>query len=92
MQLRLIFRAVPSRRVPNALGTDLFLTYAQRFDIIPQPNPTSHASSTERGLYPDPSTGMYVVKRSQRSDGTNLGDIVPLGQVKTLLDLIPRFG
>jgi hypothetical protein len=92
MQLRLIFRAMPSRRDPNAFGTDLFLTYAQRFDIIPQPNPTSHASSTERGLYPDPSTGMYVVKRSQRSDGTNLGDIVPLGRVKTLLDLIPRFG
>ena len=48
MQLRLIFRAIPSRRAPNALGTDLFLTYAQRFDIISQLNPTVHASSTQR--------------------------------------------
>jgi hypothetical protein len=92
-QLRLIFRAVPSRRAPYAPGTDLFLTYAQRFDIVPQLNPTVQAaSSTQRGLYPDPSTGMYVLKRSQRSDGTIMGDVVPLGQVRTLLDLVPRFG
>ena len=67
VQLRLIFRAVASRRAPNAPGTDLLLTYAQRFDIVPQLNPTL----TERGLYPDPSTGMYVLKRSQRSDRTH---------------------
>ena len=92
MQLRLIFRAVPSRKAPNALGTDLFLTYAQRFDIISQLNPTAHASSTQRGFYPDPSTGMYALKHSQRSDETIMGDIVPLRQVRTLLDLVPRFG
>ena len=89
MQLRLIFRAIPSRRAPNALGTDLFLTYAQRFEIVPQLNP---ALSTRRGLNPDPSTGMYVLKRSQWSDRTIMGDVVPLGQVRTLLDLVPRFG
>jgi hypothetical protein len=92
MQLWLIFRAVPSRRAPNALGTDLFLTYAQCFEIISQLNPTAQASSTQRGLYPDPSTGMYVLKRSERSDGTIMGDVVPLRQVRTLLDLVPRFG
>lgn len=89
MQLRLIFRAVPCRRAPYALGTDLFLTYAQRFDIIPQ---RDQASSTRKGLYPDPSTGMYVLKRSQRSDRTVMGDVVPLRQIRTLLDLVPRFG
>jgi hypothetical protein len=93
VQLRLIFRAVPSRIAPYAPGTDLLLAYAQRFDIVPQLNPTVQAaSSTQRGLYPDPLTGMYVLKRSQRSDGTIMGDIVPLGQVRTLLDLVPRFG
>ena len=92
MQLRLIFRAIPSRRAPYALGTDLFLTYSQRFDIVPQPNPMDQAPSTRKGLYPDPSTGMYVLKRSQRSDRTIMGDVVPLGQVRTLLDLVPRFG
>lgn len=92
VQLRLIFRAIPSRRAPYALGTDLFLTYAQRFDIVPQLNPMDQPSSTRKGLYPDPSTGMYVLKRSQRSDRTIMGDVVPLGQVRTLLDLVPRFG
>jgi hypothetical protein len=92
VQLRLIFRAIPSRRAPYALGTDLFLTYAQRFDIVPQLNPMDRASSTGKGLYPDPSTGMYVLKRSRRSDRTIMGDVVPLEQVRTLLDLVPRFG
>ena len=90
-QLRLIFRAIPSRTAPYALGTDLFLTYAQRFDIVPQLNP-NQASSTGKGLYPDASTGMYVLKRSQRSNRTIMGDVVPLGHVRTLLDLVPRFG
>ena len=92
MQLRLIFRTIPSRRFPYALGTDLFLTYAQRFDIVPQLIPTGQVLSTQKGLYPDPSTGMYVLKCSQRSDGMNMGDVVPLRQIRTLLDLIPRFG
>jgi hypothetical protein len=35
---------------------------------------------------------MYLVKRSQRSNGTIMGDVVPLAQVRTLLDLVPRFG
>ena len=88
-QLQLIFCAVPSRRAPYAPGMDLLLTYVQRFDIVSQPNPTAHA---QRGLYPDPSTGMYIVKRSQWIDETIMGDVVPLGQVRTLLNLVPRFG
>ena len=92
MQLRLIFRAIPSRRFPYALGTDLFLTYAQCFDIVPQLIPTGQVLSTRKGLYPDPSMGMYVLKHSQQSDGMNMGDVVPLGQIRTLLDLVPRFG
>jgi hypothetical protein len=35
---------------------------------------------------------MYVLKRSRRSDGMIIGDIAPLGQLRALLDLIPRFG
>ena len=92
MQLQLIFCAIPSRRAPNALGTNLFVIYAQRFDIISQPNPTAQASSTQRGSYPDPSTGMYVLKHSEWSDRTILGDVVPLGQIRTLLNLVPHFG
>jgi hypothetical protein len=35
---------------------------------------------------------MYVLKRSRRHDNTTIGDVVPLGQLRVLLDLIPRFG
>ena len=83
------FHAVPCRRAPYALGMDLFLTYAQHFDIIPHQN---QASSTWKGLYPDPSMEMYVLKHSQQSDRTVIGDVVPLQKIRTLLDLVPWFG
>ena len=52
VQLQLIFRVVPSRKAPYAPGTDLFLTYAWHFDIVPQPNPAANASLTQKGLHP----------------------------------------
>lgn len=47
---------------------------------------------TRKGLYPDPSAGMYVLKRFQRNNKTIIGDVMPLGRLRVLLDLIPRFG
>jgi hypothetical protein len=91
-QLRLIFRAVPSRRAPFSPGTDLFLSYTQRFDIIPQLHPEVQGSSTRKGLYPNALTGLYSLKRARRSDGTIVGDIMPLAQLRTLIDLVPQFG
>lgn len=35
---------------------------------------------------------MYVLKRATRTDGTPFGGIVPLRQVRTLVNLVPRFG
>jgi hypothetical protein len=35
---------------------------------------------------------MYVLKRSRRSNDTIIGDVMPLGRLRALLDLIPRFG
>ena len=37
-------------------------------------------------------TGMYILKRAKRLDGTILGDVVPLSHVRALASLIPRFG
>ncbi|KAH9009862.1 hypothetical protein EDB85DRAFT_2162199 [Lactarius pseudohatsudake] len=87
-QLRLIFRAVPSQAFPPS-STDLFLSYVQRFDIVPQPNPVAPA---HRGVYPHPSTGMYLLKRARRNDGAIMGDVVPLAQLRALVNLVPRFG
>ena len=40
----------------------------------------------------EPTTGMYILKRAKRHDGTILGDVVPLSRVRALASLIPRFG
>jgi len=80
-QVRLIFHPI--------WDVNVFLVYAERFDILPQP--TSYGSTT-RGCCPDPVTGMYVVKRSSRSSAARLGDVVPLSQARIPAPLIPRYG
>ncbi|KAH9037732.1 hypothetical protein EDB84DRAFT_1437390 [Lactarius hengduanensis] len=91
-QLRLIFRAVPSQAFPPSSSADLFLSYVQQFDIVPQPNPVAPAPSNQRGVYPHPSTGMYLLKRARQNGGAIMGDIVPLAQLRALVNLVPRFG
>ena len=95
MQLRAIFRVIPlahGRLWKHPLRTDCFLAYVQRFDIIPQVNPKASGSPSLRGQYPDPSAGMYVLKRALRTNGDPMGDIIPLQQIRALVELTPRFG
>ena len=80
-QIRLMFHP--------AWDVNVFLTYAERFDLVPQP---THHGGTTRGYCPDPVTGMYVVKRSLWSNGSRLGDVLPLSQVRISAPLIPRYG
>jgi hypothetical protein len=35
---------------------------------------------------------MYLLRRSLRSNGSPLGDVIPLGQLRALVDLCPLFG
>jgi hypothetical protein len=35
---------------------------------------------------------MHLLKRARRADRSIMGDIVPLAQLRTLVDLVPRFG
>jgi hypothetical protein len=35
---------------------------------------------------------MYVVKRASRSNGTRMGDIIPLSEIRIGTPLIPRYG
>ena len=35
---------------------------------------------------------MHLLKHACQADGSIMGDIVPLAQLQTLVDLIPRFG
>jgi hypothetical protein len=68
---------------------NVYLIYGERFDIIPQ---ATELGSASRARCPDPVTGMYVVKRSSRSNGTRMGDIISLSQIRISAPLIPRYG
>ena len=35
---------------------------------------------------------MYLLKRARRNGGEIMGDVVPLSQIRTLINLVPRFG
>jgi hypothetical protein len=90
-QVRLVMRAVPfcGFRIPQ--GANVFLTYVQRFDLVPQVN-ASFSTNGSAGQFPEPSTSMYLLRRAVRANGSCLGDVIPLSQLRTLVDLIPNFG
>jgi hypothetical protein len=67
----------------------MFLAYVQRLKIIPQNLNTTLPSP--RGAYPDPVTGMYVLKHSHCSDRSQMGDVIPLTNLRAPADVIPRF-
>jgi hypothetical protein len=86
-------RIVPKPNQP--VVADRFIAYVQRFDIVPQVQPASVCSTNAKGPHPNCASGMYVLRRAKRMDHTVhtfLGDIVPLDQVRTLVELTPQFG
>ncbi|KAF9052024.1 hypothetical protein BJ165DRAFT_1340242 [Panaeolus papilionaceus] len=88
-EIRLIFRLVlPKNRwhIP-----DRFLAYVQKYTIIPQPNPRN---TRQTGEFPDSCTGLYLLKRSAPQQPTSAvyGDIIPLDQLRALVDVVPNFG
>ena len=42
------------------------------------------------GFPPSPSS-LYILKRGKHADGSPIGDVIPLCQLRRLLDLVPRF-
>ena len=66
-----------------------FLAYVRRYDIEPQADP---ANPSRHGLYPERSTGLYLLKRATRVSGEPLYDVVPLDQIRVFVDIVPRFG
>ena len=86
----MIFCIVPHRRFPTHPYTDFLLAYAQHFDFVPQPAPQSPMLSN--GPHVEPSTGMHLLKQAWQSNGSLLGDVIPLGHVRALLNLVPHFG
>lgn len=64
------------------LGTDEFLTYAQRFNITPPSGHTTVAGAA----------GLHVLKRALRTNGERIGDVIPLSYLRSPVHLVPRFG
>ena len=89
MQLRLILHVVPPKGFTQKPVLNIFLAYVQCFDIVPQVN---LMFSSRAGPFPEPASTMFVLRRAARAGGAPLGDIIPLTQVRTFADLIPRFG
>ncbi|KAG1729418.1 hypothetical protein EDD22DRAFT_960913 [Suillus occidentalis] len=81
-QIRLLMRPV-GKSGTNWSWKDRFLVYVHRFDIVPQSSGTNDR---------EPSTQLHLLKRAKRSNGTRVGDIVPVTQLRALVNLVPRFG
>ena len=69
--------------------TGQFLAYVRRYDVVPQQDPANH---TRQGMFPDQNTGLFLLKRATRSNGEMAGDVIPLNQLRSLVDIAPRFG
>ncbi|KAF7981243.1 hypothetical protein HWV62_34611 [Athelia sp. TMB] len=78
------------RLILHVRGTDTFLAYVQRFDIVPQS--TRVGNSTRSLPRPNSVTGMYIMKRAVRADGSRLGAIIPVSRLRGPVELTPRFG
>ncbi|KAG1865732.1 hypothetical protein C8R48DRAFT_747731 [Suillus tomentosus] len=81
-QIRLIMRAV-GKSGTNWSWKDHFLVYVHHFDIVPQ---SSGADDRE------PSTQLHLLKRAKHSNGTWVGDVIPVTQLRAPVNLVPRFG
>jgi len=65
------------------LHSDYFLAYVHRLNVVPQRGTPNHVH---------PGTGMHLLRRAVRSDGSRIGDVIPISQVRSPAHLIPNFG
>ncbi|KAI5994536.1 hypothetical protein EDC04DRAFT_2586229 [Pisolithus marmoratus] len=72
-QLHLIFHLTRS---------DLFLTYVQHFNIVPQSNPSNV----------NPVTGMHLLRQAVQNNGQQVGEVIPLTLICSPAHLVPNFG
>ena len=86
--LRLILRVVWPKGFTHPIS-DIFLEYVQCFDIILQVNPKF---PTRAGPFPEPTSSLFVLRWITWAGGALLGDIIPITQIHTFADLVPRFG
>ena len=82
-----IFKINACAGYTNGEVTNRFLAYVKRWDIVYQKD-----SLTKKNLpIPDPVTGLFLLKRARRSNHEDMGDILPLSQIRAFVDLVPKW-
>jgi hypothetical protein len=72
------------------LCLDSSLSYVEWFNIVPQLGVSAQGNS--RTIRPEPSSCMFVLKWSIRSNGNCLGDVIPVTHIWSPVQLVLRFG
>ncbi|KAJ4477100.1 hypothetical protein C8R41DRAFT_773274 [Lentinula lateritia] len=86
----------PRKPSPPVRGTDQFLAYCERLDVVNQafpPHKYCHLSGYNSWppYNPDYATGCFILKRARRADGTPFGDVIPVSQFRSFADICPRY-
>ncbi|KAI5987639.1 hypothetical protein EDD15DRAFT_2371999 [Pisolithus albus] len=74
---------VQLRMIFRPLHSELLAAYVQRFDVVAQQGNTNNRNA---------GTGMYLVRRAVRSNGSRIGDVLPITLIRSPAHLIPHFG
>ncbi|KAJ4484164.1 hypothetical protein C8J55DRAFT_426296 [Lentinula edodes] len=95
--VKIIFTvAQPRKPSPPVDGTHRFLAYCEWLDVVNQPPPPLEYQSLPgynawSSHFPDYSSGCFILKRARRADGTPFGDIIPVSQFRSLVDICPCY-
>ena len=71
------------RLIFRPLNTDHLAAYVQRFDII-------HWQEESNGVHAG--TGMHLLRRAIKSNGTQVGSVIPISHIQSPAHLTPKFG
>lgn len=77
-EVQLILRPVSLYNTFSPFLSESFLAYVQHFNIVTQLNPAF--SPSHHGPYPDPASGMYLLKCLIQANG-QMGNIIPVKQI-----------
>ncbi|KAL4063628.1 hypothetical protein V8B97DRAFT_1876514, partial [Scleroderma yunnanense] len=66
----------------HPVHSEQFMAYVQCFNIVPQQGTVNHVN---------PVMGMHLLQCAVRSDGSRIGDVIPIMQIWSPAHLIPNF-
>ena len=64
------------------IHSEHFMAYVQHFNVVPQQGTVNHVN---------PVMGMHLLWHAVRSNGSRIGDVIPIMQIQSPAHLIPNF-